>query len=401
MVIHDFSGHPFQVQLARQLATRGYEVIHLYCPSFQTPHGDVGVAEDGAAFRSLGVALRKDFSKYSFLRRLVQEAEYGIRLIHAVRSQRPAAVVSSNSPLMAAAIFQIGMKLFRIPVVFWQQDVYSTAMAKHVEAKAGPAGRWIGVLFILTERVIARGSAAVVAISADFVPTLHGWGVSDDRIRVIENWAPLDELPLRPRPNQWSERHDVGNDQVVVLYAGTLGFKHQPSLLLDVARGFANRPDVRVMVASEGVGATWLREQASVEDGLELFGFQPYEDLPDMLGTADVVLVLLEPDAGAFSVPSKVLTYHCAGRAIVASVPAENLAARIIEANVSGIVVDPSDATGFVNATRSLVDDQQRREAMGASGRAYAERTFDIARIGDEFVAVLVELAGVREPAAS
>jgi len=26
--IHDFSGHPFQVQLSRELASRGHEVVH-------------------------------------------------------------------------------------------------------------------------------------------------------------------------------------------------------------------------------------------------------------------------------------------------------------------------------------------------------------------------------------
>jgi glycosyltransferase involved in cell wall biosynthesis len=120
-----------------------------------------------------------------------------------------------------------------------------------------------------------------------------------------------------------------------------------------------------------------------------LFGFQPYEDLPDMLATADIVLVLLEPEAGAFSVPSKVLTYHCAGRPILGAMPAENLASRIIESNRSGIVVEPDDAAAFVAAAHLLVDDPDLRATMGRSGRRYAETTFDIERIGDRFVEVL------------
>ncbi len=389
MVVHDFSGHPFQVQLARELAARGQPVVHLYCASFQANQGHVGVDSTDSSFRSEGLVLRRPFSKYSFTRRLLQEAEYGVRLSKAVSTLRPSAVISANTPLMAAAIFHLSMKLVRVPVVFWQQDVYSTAMANHLERRAGRVGRLLGRVFVRTEMALARGSACVVAIREDFLPTLRSWGVPTERTFVIENWAPLDELPLRARPNSWSERHGVDPSSCILLYAGTLGLKHQPSLLLDLARSFADRGDVRVLVASEGLGATWLADNTSPSDRLELFGFQPYEDLPDMLATADIVLVLLEPEAGAFSVPSKVLTYHCAGRPILGAMPAENLASRIIESNRSGIVVEPDDAAAFVAAAHLLVDDPDLRATMGRSGRRYAETTFDIERIGDRFVEVL------------
>jgi len=106
------------------------------------------------------------------------------------------------------------------------------------------------------------------------------------------------------------------------------------------------------------------------------------------------LLVLLEPDAGVFSVPSKVLTYHCAGRAILGAIPAENLAARTIEANGAGVVVDPGDSDRFIAAARSLIDDPARRIAMGSSARVAAEETFDIDVITDEFLSVLEAALG-------
>ena len=42
---------------------------------------------------------------------------------------------------------------------------------------------------------------------------------------------------------------------------------------------------------------------------LRFMGFQPFEALPDVLGSADVLVAILEADAGVFSVPSKVLSY--------------------------------------------------------------------------------------------
>ena len=73
---------------------------------------------------------------------------------------------------------------------------------------------------------------------------------------VIENWSPLAELEPRPRDNQWARaRGLVGKP--VALYSGTLGLKHDPAMLSELARRGAQH-DVTVVVVSEGMGADWL-----------------------------------------------------------------------------------------------------------------------------------------------
>ena len=42
ILLNDFSGHPFPVQLSRELAHRGHTVLHTWCASFLTPHGALG-----------------------------------------------------------------------------------------------------------------------------------------------------------------------------------------------------------------------------------------------------------------------------------------------------------------------------------------------------------------------
>jgi colanic acid biosynthesis glycosyl transferase WcaI len=394
VVVHDFSGHPFQVQLARSLERRGLDVTHVFCSSFTTPHGDVG-DDGGSGFRSIGLALRREFSKYSAARRAAQELEYGWRFLRQMRATAPDVVISANAPLVSALVLHVGLRVRRIPVVFWQQDIYSMAISQHFERRGGWVRRFVGRSFVAIEKWLLRTSSQVVVISEDFLSLLGEWGVDDSKVTVVQNWAPLDEIPVSPRPNPWSERHQIRDDHTVLLYAGTLGLKHQPKLLLDLAQAYAERPDVRIIVASEGLGATWLAEHLQ-GDEMELIAFQPYADLPDMLGSGDVLLVLLEPDAGVFSVPSKVLTYHCAGRAILGAIPRENLSARTIEANGAGIVVEPGDTDGFIAAARRLIDDPASRTAMGEAARRAAEITFDIDAITDEFVTVLEAALGHR-----
>ena len=390
--MHDFSGHPFQAQLARHLARRGLDVTHLYCASFQTPHGAVGDGGQGR-FRSIGIQLRREFSKYSAARRAVQELEYGWRFLRQIKATAPHVVISANAPLISALVLQVGLRVRRTPVVFWQQDIYSMAISQHFERRGGRIRRLAGRMFVAIEKWLLRSSSQVVVISEDFLDLLGEWGIPDTKLTVVHNWAPLDEVEVSPRPNPWSERHHIGDDQTVLLYAGTLGLKHQPELLLALAQAYAERPDVRVIVASEGLGASWLAEHIQ-GDEMELIPFQPYADLPDMLGSGDVLLVLLEPDAGVFSVPSKVLTYHCAGRAILGAIPRENLSARTIDSNGAGIVVDPGDTEAFIAGARRLIDDPSTRNRMGEAARAAAETTFDIRMITDQFVTVLEAALG-------
>jgi putative colanic acid biosynthesis glycosyltransferase WcaI len=134
-----------------------------------------------------------------------------------------------------------------------------------------------------------------------------------------------------------------------------------------------------------------LAEQAVATKvvSLKCLGFQPFEAMADVLGAADVLVAILEAEAGVFSVPSKVLSYLCAGRPLLLAVPKENLAAKIVVECGAGLVVEPNDLAGFCAAARKLAESAELRQQYGAAARHYAEANFDIERITDRFEAIL------------
>jgi glycosyltransferase involved in cell wall biosynthesis len=111
--------------------------------------------------------------------------------------------------------------------------------------------------------------------------------------------------------------------------------------------------------------------------------------LPNVLGSADVLVAILEADAGVFSVPSKVLSYLCAGRAVLLAVPQVNLAAKIVANCGAGPVAEPTNIAGFCAAAKRLIQSPPQREEHGRNARAYAEAHFSIRHIGDRFEAIL------------
>ena len=109
-----------------------------------------------------------------------------------------------------------------------------------------------------------------------------------------------------------------------------------------------------------------------------------------MLGSGDVLVVLLDRAAGAFWVPSKTLSYLCAGRPVLGLMPAENLAAQLVE-QVDGCVLPPSeesldDAAAWVaGVLRSPV----RQQRLGEKARALAEREFALKACATRFEEIL------------
>jgi glycosyltransferase involved in cell wall biosynthesis len=248
----------------------------------------------------------------------------------------------------------------------------------------------VGNRFVAFERSLLLASDAVVVISDGFLPTLEHLGIPTDKIYVVENWAPIDELPLRPRENEWAREQNLVGKRVI-LYSGTLGLKHDPEAIAQLARHLSKHDDVEVVVVSEGRGADWLRRRRDEEGllNLRLVPFQPYAELPNVLASGDVLLALLEADAGAFSVPSKVLSYLCAGRALLAAVPSDNLAAEVVRRSGGGVLVEPGGEAGLVRHATRLLAHAGLREELGRRARRYAEENFDVARIGDRFEAIL------------
>ena len=395
LVVHDYSGHPGQVHLSRELARRGHHVEHQYCASCTTGRGATERREgDPESFMVRAIELSSEFARYSPVLRLRQELQYARISTRAVLAARPDVAVLSNIPLLSLFILTLVLRLRRVPYVFWQQDIYSQAIRVIAGERLGRLGCVVGSVAGCAERQVARGAAAIVAISETFLEQLHDWGVQASKIHVVPNWGAIDEMPLRPRDNAWAKAHGLVGVPVV-MYAGTLGLKHDPSVIHKLA-GMAPTGS-RTVVVSEGLGREWLESEAGEVPGLTLLDYQPYEQLPDMLASADVLLVVLESDASRYSVPSKVLNYLCAGRPVLALLPPDNAAANMIEAAKAGLVVAPGDADAASAALCSLLSSSAARSQMGTAARRYAERTFDVGRVGERFESMLCEVKNGRQ----
>jgi len=368
-------------------------VLHTYTAGLQTPRGALKSRQsDPFTFTILPIALSRPFNRYGLLQRFVQERELGRILKAKMNAFGPDVVISANTPLGAQAMLVNGCRSNGTGLVFWLQDLLGIGIRNNLKKKMPFLGSLIGKYYMGLEGRLLKNSRAVVVITEDFASICQEAGVLENNVHVIHNWAPLEEVPAMDKNNAWAREH--GLEQTFnFVYLGTLGMKHNPGILLELARAVKQKPHVRMVVISEGLGVDFLAEQKRKLDldNLMLFPFQTFEQVPQVQAAADVLVAILEPDAGVFAVPSKVLTYLCAERPLLLAVPFENLAARIVKESGSGICVAPDDYKGFIKSSETLVRDDNLRKRLGNNARKYAENTFNIEKITDRFEDIMMK----------
>lgn len=387
LLLHDYAGHPFQAELSRRLAARGHDVMHAYFSADAGPKGRMSTQPgDAARLRFVPIDVAGEYSKTNFVKRRAGDISYGKALSRLIRDSAPDVVISGNTPTEAQDTVPAACSSVGAAFVYWCQDFYSIAASRLLEKRLPVVGHVVGAWYKHLDARQMRKADHVILITEAFRAQTVAWNVAQERVSVIPNWGAIDEIPVSDGNNEWA-REQGFDSEPVCLYTGTLAMKHDPRLLEAVAR--EGRADV-VVVAS-GVGTEALAT-AKAEGGLErlhLLPLQPFERFAEVLGSADVLMAVIEREAGEFSVPSKVLSYLCAGKPIVLSAPKDNLAAQIIEASGAGSVVEPGDSSGFVAAVRRFLDDREVSAAAGLAGRAYAEAHFDLDHVADRFEAVL------------
>jgi colanic acid biosynthesis glycosyl transferase WcaI len=399
-ILIDYGCHSFTYRLATRLHSDGFPIRYFVNGSLESPNLlSLASWVQGRPALVRSINCQKAYGKMSLRDRLRGEVEWASKCIQALEQERPSAVIVSCVPLYAVTRIQSWAKLNGVPLIYWLQDLQGRAIHDLLGRKFGLAGRAIGSVARMWEQRILSRSDMVITIAAGHERELPGGTRRKKSFALLENWANIEDIPELPPGNDWA----VGNalhKTKNILYSGTLGYKHDLAMFLTLASAFKSRRDVRIVLVSSGRAADYVRRAAADNNlpNLIVLPFQRYEDVPSVLASASVLIAPLDPSAGSFCVPSKVLSYLCAGRPIVIAIDAENAAARIIQAAQAGSVVAPGDSETFVAAVHALLDDPARRVAEGRSARVYAQRTFGLDRVVSRFLDILARANVILEP---
>ncbi|MDD3581628.1 MAG: glycosyltransferase family 4 protein [Desulfobacca sp.] len=215
-------------------------------------------------------------------------------------------------------------------------------------------------------------------------------GANPERVTVLPNW--IDTAAIRPGPRHNGLRAALGlNDQFVVAFAGIMGYSQDLETVLKSARLLKDQADIVFLMVGDGVEKPKLVEFVKINrlDKVIFLPMQPKAKYPEVLAASDLCLATLRPEVRTPVVPSKLLSIMAAGRPVLASLPLDGDAPRLINEAGCGVVIPPAEPNTMARAILDLYQDAERRGQMGRQARQYAEQHLSVAAVAGQLEGIL------------
>jgi len=188
-----------------------------------------------------------------------------------------------------------------------------------------------------------------------------------------------------------------GAGPYIVLFVGRLVGAKNLLTWLRVAAGVAEQmPEVEFHLVGEGAQRPELEEMAKgvgLGERVKFLGSQPYGELPSIYRSATVFLLTSHYEGFG-----RVVAEAAANRLPVVA-PRIGGVEDIVEDGVSGYLCAPGDSAAMARAVVELLANPELRRRMGEEGRRNVVERFDPNRLARQWVGLLVEGAGERDPA--
>lgn len=328
-------------------------------------------------------------SKSNLLRRAIGFLAFsyavGIRSVHADGLPFKVDGVLAMSPPLTLGLTGWATKIFRrAPLVFNIQDVFPDAA---IQTGAITNKRIISVAHWL-ERVSYQCSDAVVLLSQDLRANIAGKldQKYHERLHVIPNF--VDTAAIKPQNRMTAYRKELGiGEQLVVMYAGNVGFSQSLHVMIDAARKF---PEIAFLINGDGAARKKLVEDAANLPNMYFGEYQPIERLSEVLATGDIHVVPLRAGLASVSVPSKSYSIFAAGRPMLAAIDANTEIPQILQQTQSGVAVPPDNVDAFIDALGGMISSPQLLQEMGVNGRKWVETHASPASVAMQYEAIFL-----------
>ncbi len=234
---------------------------------------------------------------------------------------------------------------------------------------------------------------------ADFV-TVHSEGnrqhvlskaVNPAQVLTIPNWIDTDLVRPGDRNNDFRKEFALG-DSFIISFAGVIGYSQDLDVVIESA-SFIKEEDIVFLIVGDGVEKERLQNKVRMKNlkNVIFLPMQPKDKYVELLAASDACLVTLHESVKTPVVPSKLLSIMAAARPVIASLPLEGDAPKIIEESGCGICVKAGASKELADAVKSIHSNRQLGQQYGERGRRYAEDNFSLKKCVSLYETLLPE----------
>jgi glycosyltransferase involved in cell wall biosynthesis len=226
---------------------------------------------------------------------------------------------------------------------------------------------------LAAEAASYRGADAIIAVSEAVAAHVRSVIGATEQVHVIPNGVDLAQFSLPNHARNIRSGLGIGAGPVIG-FIGSFKPWHGMGFLLDAFEILAaKRPEVSLIAVGDGPDLPAARARAA-ESGLARRVFLPgriaHASIPSWLNAMDMTVAPYLPQPDFYFSPLKIVESLAAGKPVVA--PRIGQIPDLVADGDTGLLFPPGDAVAFGHAMCTLIDDPDRRLAMGQAARRLA-----------------------------
>ncbi|MGY3604930.1 MULTISPECIES: WcaI family glycosyltransferase [unclassified Bradyrhizobium] len=367
----------YNTELCESLVAEGHDVRVItappYYPAWRIPRGFRSWYFRSRKLNGVQVIRTPIYvpARPSGAKRLVHHASFAlasaIPLVRTALSWRPDIMLSvapslTSAALVAAAARLTGAKSWLHVQDFEVDAAFDLGLLQNQRLRR---------LMLRAEARILKSFDRVSTISPQMLRRLKEKGIPQEKVREVRNWIDTGAITPGPATVNFRTELEIGEDDVVALYSGTMSNKQGLDLVVEAASVLEqSHPNVHFILAGEGPHKPRLLEMSQGRGNIHFLGVQPNDRFAALMASADIHLIPQRAEAADLVLPSKLGAIFSSGRPVVAMAGSGTGLADEVEG--AGLVVPPGDANALAEAVRTLGEDEPLRNVLGKQGRTRA-----------------------------
>lgn len=230
------------------------------------------------------------------------------------------------------------------------------------------SGHWLYRIWQRLNQWTFQKASSIFTLSdgmaAELLMGLPAGRITQKEIEVIPPWANTQVVyPVTPKENQFMEEAGLIG-QFVVLYAGNMGITHPLETLIEAARYLQSFPHIQFLMVGDGPKRIDLQRQGEGLKNLKFLPFLPDFDFNQCLSASSIVVVTLQAEAAAVSVPSKTYNALAAGKPLLVLAGSQSEISRLVDGYQVGLRVDPNDPIALAKSIQQLSEQPDYAEML-------------------------------------
>ena len=237
--------------------------------------------------------------------------------------------------------------------------------------------RLFKILFWIEKKLLNKADA-VSTISNAMLAKLRTKVNSDIETYLLPNWVDVDNI----NPEKAQKHPYLKSTKFKILYSGNIGEKQDWDFFLDVAKSLREE-EIEFIVIGSGSKKEWLKEKIKFLKNVEYYPPVPYEELSDLLCSADLHILFQKSNVVDTVMPSKILGMMASQKPSIITGNLKSEVAMVIQESQAGMYFESSDIKSVVNSIKSI---QENPNDMGENARKFVMSKFSSNKILSEFL---------------